>query len=103
MKRKILISAMMFAIGFLALPPGSYASADKKGTASVQEYSGTQVWQGDRRRRGRGKQRRWKRTRGYRNYGQYRRTQVGNRRYRLVRRYYWTGGYRRYRLVRVYY
>ena len=31
---------------------------------------------------------------GYRNYGQYRRTQVGNRRYRMVRRSYWRDGRR---------
>ena len=31
---------------------------------------------------------------GYRNYGQYRRTQVGNRRYRNVRSYTWRDGRR---------
>jgi len=31
---------------------------------------------------------------GYRNYGQYRRTQVGNRRYRTVRSYTWRDGRR---------
>ena len=31
---------------------------------------------------------------GYRNYGQYRRTQVGNRRYRTVRSYVWRDGRR---------
>ncbi len=40
---------------------------------------------------------------GYRNYGQYRRTQVGNRRYRLVRRYYSNDGIRLSRWVRLYY
>jgi|GEM_PF-1018165 len=40
---------------------------------------------------------------GYRNYGQYRRTQVGNRRYRTVRRIYWRNGIRLTRYVRVYY
>ena len=40
---------------------------------------------------------------GYKNYGQYRRTQVGNRRYRLVRRPYWRRGVRLTRWVRVYY
>jgi len=40
---------------------------------------------------------------GYKNYGQYRRTQVGNRRYRLVKRSFWNDGIRRTRLVRVYY
>jgi len=40
---------------------------------------------------------------GYRNYGQYRRTQVGNRRYRYVNRYYWNDGVRVSRRVRVYF
>lgn len=42
-------------------------------------------------------------TYGYRNYGQYRRTQVGNRRYRMVNRSIWRNGTRQRRLVRVYY
>ena len=53
-----------------------------------------------------GRHRGWKHkkyTYGYRNYGQYRRTQVGNRRYRMVKRYYWVDGIRRYRTVRVYF
>jgi hypothetical protein len=40
---------------------------------------------------------------GYRNYGQYRRTQVGAMRYRLVPEYYWVDGIRRVRWVRYYY
>jgi hypothetical protein len=40
---------------------------------------------------------------GYRNYGQYRRTQVGNRRFRWVRRPYWRNGVRVYRTMRIYY
>ena len=40
---------------------------------------------------------------GYRNYGQYRRTQVGNRRYRMVNRSIWRNGTRQRRLVRFYY
>jgi hypothetical protein len=44
-----------------------------------------------------------KATHGYKNYGQYRRTQVGNRRYRVVKRYYWNDGIRLSRFVRVYY
>lgn len=40
---------------------------------------------------------------GYRNYGQYRRTQVGHRRYRTERRYYYSRGVRLSRLVRVYF
>lgn len=55
-------------------------------------------WRGRRRHQGRN---RW--TYGYRNYGQYRRTQVGNRRYRLVRRPYWRRGVRIMRWTRIYY
>lgn len=53
---------------------------------------------GQRRRSGKNKE-----TFGYRNYGQYRRTQVGNRRYRMVRRTYYRDGNRLTRLVRVFY
>lgn len=95
---------MLFATAFVILPSDSYAATDRsKDRTAISEYTGTQVWRTDRRRRGRGKHRGWKNTYGYRNYGQYRRTQVGNRRYRLVRRPYWNGGVRRVRLVRVYY
>jgi len=55
-------------------------------------------WRGRRRYQGRNRY-----TYGYKNYGQYRRTQVGNRRFRLVRRPYWRRGVRLTRWVRVYY
>lgn len=54
------------------------------------------LWQGNQRRRN-GKYY------GYKNYGQYRRTQVGNRRYRMVRRAYWRDGRRSYRWTRIFY
>lgn len=63
-------------------------------------------------RRGRGRGGRWDDNRGrrrngswygYRNYGQYRRTQVGNRRYRTVRRTYWRDGRRVSILRRIFY
>ena len=44
-----------------------------------------------------------KATHGYRNYGQFRRTQVGNRRYRLAKRYRFIDGVRTLRWIRVYY
>lgn len=40
---------------------------------------------------------------GYRNYGQYRRTQVGRNRFRTFPEYYWDNGVRRVRYVRYYY
>src|SRR5215207_9571769 len=103
MKRKVLIFTMLLATAFVALPVESFASADKtRDKNSVYEYSG-QDWRRSGGRRGRGRSRGWKNTYGYRNYGQYRRTQVGNRRYRMVRRYYWNDGVRRFRWSRLYY
>lgn len=103
MKRRLLIFTILFATTFLVVPFESYGSTDRSGTSTtVTEYTAQNgLWQ--RQRRGRGKHRGWKNTRGYRNYGQYRRTQVGNRRYRTVRRYYWNDGVRLSRMVRVYY
>lgn len=40
---------------------------------------------------------------GYRNYGRYRRIQVGRNRYRMFPEYYWDDGVRRVRWVRYYY
>jgi len=54
------------------------------------------LWQGNNRRRNR-------RSYGYKNYGQYRRTQVGNRRYRMVRRSVWRNGRRSYSWTRIFY
>jgi hypothetical protein len=104
MKRRLLIFTILFATTFLVVPFESYGSTDRSGsTNTVTEYSG-QDWRWQRQRRGRrGKHKGWKNTYGYRNYGQYRRTQVGNRRYRMVRRYYWNDGVRLSRLVRLYY
>ena len=102
MKRKVLILTLLLATAFIALPAESVAYGDRsKDRNAVYEYSG-QDWQ-SRRRRGRGRHRGWKNTYGSRNYGQYRRTQVGNRRYRLVRRSYWDDGRRLTRWVRLYY
>jgi hypothetical protein len=71
----------------------------------------TTLWSGQRsdRRWNRDSDRRWHRdshrrvrnTYGYRNYGQYRRTQVGNRRFRTVNRYTLSNGRRVVRRVRV--
>ena len=67
----------------------------------------TTLWSGqrsDRRwRRDRDSDRRVRNTYGYRNYGQYRRTQVGNRRFRTVNRSTWVNGNRVVRRVRINY
>jgi hypothetical protein len=75
----------------------------------MQRRSGRTLWSG--RQTDRRTDRRWNRdsnrrhrvTYGYRNYGQYRRTQVGNRRYRMVNRYTWQNGRRVTRRVRINY
>ena len=104
MKNKLIILLMLFAMTAFWLPNTNTVSAQSRqnverrnGNRGVQPGQRRQVWQGNRRRKGP----KWKH--GYKNYGQYRRTQVGNRRYRSVRRSYWTNGQRVYRYVRVYY
>ena len=81
--------------------PGKNKSHNKSNDRGDRGRIAT-LWQGHPRRR-RVNQRRNRDTHGYRNYGQYRRTQVGNRRYRLARRTFWRDGNRLTRLVRVYY
>jgi len=101
MKRTILILTMLLALTFVTLPTDSYASGEQPGKNKSYGKSGS--WQKDSRRGRRRHQGRNKTYYGYKNYGQYRRTQVGNRRYRLVRRSYWRDGVRLSRLVRLYY
>ena len=93
MTKKLIIFAVMFLTLFFWLPSADSgsASAQNKGRHSGNYYGG-------RRHRGHRKY-----TYGYKNYGQYRRTQVGNRRFRTVRRYYWRDGIRLSRYIRVYY
>src|SRR6478736_2987252 len=82
MRSKILIMAMLFAMAINALPTD--ASAQRQYRSYDRSYQMSQYWQNNHERR-----RRWRQRQayyGYRNYGQYRRTQVGNRRFN---RYYW--------------
>ena len=98
MKRKIAIYLMLAAVTFIWLPVNSTPV-----TASVvTELSSNPIPTQPRGRRGNRGNGKWY-PRRYRNYGQYRRTQVGNRRYRLVRRSYWRNGIRLSRYVRIYY
>ena len=92
---------MLLAMTFFALP--SEAAAQPGKHKSYGKSEGSQVGQWDNKRGRRRWQGRNRNTYGYRNYGQYRRTQVGNRRYRTVKRYYWNDGVRLSRLVRLYY
>lgn len=107
MKRKLIIISMLFAMTIFWLPTTTTVEAQNRqtngrrvgnnGNRAAQPRRQRQVWQGERRRKGP----KW--NHGYKNYGQYRKTQVGHRRYRSVRRSYWTNGTRVYRWIRIYY
>jgi hypothetical protein len=96
MKNKLLILAMIAATSFIWFPA---ANGDTYGQT---RYS-TRSHRYDDHGRGRRNRGHRKYTYGYKNYGQYRRTQVGNRRYRLAKRYYWRDGVRLSRMIRIYY
>lgn len=96
---------LIFSVGIFTLPaeasgagsqPGKQKSSDKGRGKNGGLWVGGQP--GRRRFQGRNRI-----TYGYKNYGQYRRTQVGNRRYRLARRYYLRDGIRISRWIRIYY
>lgn len=97
MRRNLIIFAMLIAMTFVGLAANNAVSAQNKHGRGHK--NGDMVWQPGKHH---GK---WhkKNAHGYRNYGQYRRTQVGHRRYRMVKRYYWSDGTRLSRLTRVYY
>lgn len=100
MKRKILIFTLLVATTFVFVPVDSFGYTEQPGKSKHWKGGRWDDDHGRRRRRFKGRNRYYY---GYRNYGQYRRTQVGNRRYRLVRRYYWNDGIRLTRWVRLYY
>ena len=90
MKKNILVFAILVALAFCWLPSkaeglSSYARVNVSSNAAKGELK-VQPRRGDRGFN-RGHQKRYPRR--YKNYGQYRRTQVGNRRSRTVRRYSW--------------
>ena len=104
MNKKLTILAIMVLTMLIGLPVDGFGASNTARDASITAGSGPQIsvsiGQPRRRRMRRGGY--WRNGTFYRNYGQYRRTQVGNRRYRLVPRYYWDDGIRRVRYVRVY-
>lgn len=104
-----LVLAAVCSVIFLPTQSAAFSTGDKNNSVAGLAIENLVLQQ--RRGRGnrngrlwdnRGKRRngRWY---GYRNYGQYRRTQVGNRRYRTVRRPYYRNGRRYYRLTRIFY
>lgn len=90
MKRRLTILAMLLATMFFWMPTAGDNVSAQNGHGKGNK--GGIFGQGHR-----------KDDHGYRNYGQYRRTQVGNRRYRLKRQYYTRDGNRLSRLVRIFY
>ena len=105
MNRKLTILAIMVLTMLIGLPVDGFGAARTAKDTAVTPGSGPQIsvsiGQPRRRRMRRGSYRRNGTI--YRNYGQYRRSVVGNRRYRVVPRYYWDDGIRRVRYTRVYY
>ena len=100
-KFNILFLLVATCVIYLPTQAAAYTPGEKTNSASGLLTENTVLQQ----RRGRGRSRNggyWEsrgRRRngtwyGYRNYGQYRRTQVGNRRYRNVRGYVWRDGRR---------
>ena len=100
----MIIIAMLLATTFFWLPSDSNTVAAQPGQDKHQRKGNRENERGDWQPGKHNGVSRKKNANGYRNYGQYRRTQVGNRRYRMVRRYYNTNdGTRLSRLVRVFY
>lgn len=99
MKQKIAVLSLLIATTFFWLPSDSYSVSAQPGKSKVHKNKvGVGLWQPKKRGRGH-----YKPYRGYKNYGQWRRAHVGNRRFHLVKRYYWHDGRRLSRLIRIYY
>ncbi|HEV8592720.1 MAG TPA: hypothetical protein VGQ55_11500 [Pyrinomonadaceae bacterium] len=100
--RKLLLVMIMLGSMIIGLPVSGYSTAVKERTFTGVGKPQISIRVGQPRRRWRSNGRWYY---GYRNYGQFRRTQVGNRRYgyRMYPEYYWDDGVRRVRYVRYYY
>ena len=103
MKKKIVVFAILAATAFFWLPANAEAVSPYGSDATAPTKKGEPSARQGRGNRGNNRGQRRVYPRRYRNYGQYRRTQVGNRRFRLVRRPYWRNGRRTWRYVRIYY
>ena len=91
-----LLLAAIFALG-VWMPTNASAQRYEQ---RVYQNRDRDYWR-DRQRRMRARM--YRNTYGYRNYGQYRRTQVGNRRYRWENQYYYQNGRRYTRRIRIYF
>ncbi|MDM7921460.1 MAG: hypothetical protein QUS14_04095 [Pyrinomonadaceae bacterium] len=104
MRERFAITLSVLMLLIAGLPFTASASPDSSRIDRTLERAGIEAGSGlsyDRR----WKKRKYRRGSyyGYKNYGQYRRSRVGNRRYRLERRYYWRDGIRLTRYIRIYY
>ena len=101
MSRRVGIFAFLILMVFVGLPvSGSATTTVKETSVTTDPQVRVMIGQPGRRHRRGGY---WNNGRWYRNYGQFRRTQVGWRRYRLAPRYYWRDGRRYTTYRRVYY
>jgi len=96
MKRDILILALLGVFAFVAMPAASPVNAQERD----QRVYNQRDQNNDRRHSQSHRTNDWnkhhkKYTHGYRNYGQYRRTQVGNRRFLTTRNSYYRRHHRR--------
>ena len=102
MKRPLVNFGMLMIMAVAIMFAGTGASAQQRHGNNGRSYDGVQMrdWRRDHARGDRYLGRRHKKdAHGYRNYGQYRRTQVGNRRFRTTstRTWYLRNGIRVYR------
>ena len=100
MKRYLMTLALMATFVFAASSVMAQDRHGNNGRRGRTVQSNVIDWNVLHRNQGKWRK---KNANGYRNYGQYRRTQVGSRRSHHVRRYYYTDGKRLSRMVRVYY
>lgn len=86
MNKRILVFAMLAATAFFCLPANTEAASPYAASnTSAGTAKGELKAQQRRGDRGFNRGHRKQYPRRYRNYGQYRRTQVGNRRFRFIR------------------
>ena len=105
MKKSILVFGMLMALTLMCLPADTTVSAQEKHNKAQKmgRVGNGNIYQPGKNQPGKNGVWRKKNSYGYKNYGQYRKTQVGNRRSHLVKRTYWRNGERLTRLIRVFY
>jgi hypothetical protein len=95
LKRTLAIFVVVLSFGLIVPAGAAAADRDRGNNAGIDTNINWEQGKWGKRRNGP--------YRRYKNYGQYRSSRVGNRRYRLVRRPYYRDGRRYIRVVRIYY